>query len=109
MHIIDISNPEWDKQKKTVESILATILGDKYDQRKIIEIWNKSDLLNKESLTYFRNTAKRYNDIILFSSKLKIGKEKLLKVISNKLKKNKKFILFNLTSSTYCKKIKTLL
>ena len=109
LHIIDISNPEWEKQKKTVEAILATILGDKYDQRKIIEIWNKSDLLNKESLTYFRNTAKRYNDIILFSSKLKIGKEKLLKVISNKLKKNKKFILFNLTSSTYCKKIKTLL
>ena len=109
LHIIDISNPEWEKQKKTVEAILATILGDKYDQRKIIEIWNKSDLLNKESLNYFRNTAKRYNDIILFSSKLKIGKEKLLKVISNKLKKNKKFILFNLTSSTYCKKIKTLL
>ena len=109
LHVIDISNPEWEKQKKTVENILKTILGNKYDQRKIIEIWNKSDLLNKESLTYFRNTAKRYNYIILFSSKLKIGKEKLLKVINNKLKKNKKFILFNLTSSTYCKKIKTLL
>ena len=94
LHIIDISNPEWEKQKKTVEAILATILGDKYDQRKIIEIWNKSDLLNKESLTYFRNTAKRYNDIILFSSKLK---------------KNKKFLFFDFTSSTYSKKIKTLL
>ena len=53
LHIIDISNPEWEKQKKTVEAILATILGDKYDQRKIIEIWNKSDLLNKEDLRYF--------------------------------------------------------
>ena len=76
LHIIDISNPEWEKQKKTVEAILATILGDKYDQRKIIEIWNKSDLL---------------------------------KLINNKLKKNKKFLFFNFTSSTYSKKIKTLL
>mgnify|MGYP006910230405 CR=1 FL=1 len=37
-YIIDISNPEWEKQKKTVEKILSTILRNKYDQRKIIEI-----------------------------------------------------------------------
>ena len=109
LHIIDISNPEWEKQKKTVEAILATILGDEYDQRKIIEIWNKSDLLNKEDLTYFRNVAERNNDIILFSSKFKSGKEDLLELINNKLKKNKKFLFFDFTSSTYSKKIKTLL
>ena len=109
LHIIDISNPEWEKQKKTVENILATILGDKYDKRKIIEIWNKSDLLNKEDLTYFRNVAERNNDIVLFSSKFKSGKEDLLKLINNKLKKNKKFLFFDFTSSTYGKKIKTLL
>ena len=109
LHIIDISNPEWEKQKKTVENILATILGDKYDKRKIIEIWNKSDLLNKEDLTYFRNVAERNNDIVLFSSKFKSGKEDLLKLINNKLKKNKKFLFFDFTSPTYSKKIKTLL
>ena len=109
LHIIDISNPEWEKQKKTVENILATILGDKYDKRKIIEIWNKSDLLNKEDLTYFRNVAERNNDIVLFSSKFKSGKEDLLKLINNKLKKNKKFLFFDFTSSIYGKKIKTLL
>ena len=109
LHIIDISNPEWEKQKKTVEAILATILGDKYDQRKIIEIWNKSDLLNKEDLRYFKNVAERNNEAILFSSKFRSGKEDLLKLINNKLKKNKKFLFFNFTSSTYSKKIKTLL
>ena len=31
LHIIDISNPEWEQQKLTVEKILATILKDKYD------------------------------------------------------------------------------
>ena len=109
LHIIDISNPEWEKQKKTVEAILATILGDKYDQRKIIEIWNKSDLLNKEDLRYFKNFSDRNNGAILFSSKFRNGKEDLLKLINNKLKKNKKFLFFNFTSSTYSKKIKTLL
>ena len=109
LHIIDISNPEWEKQKTTVEKILATILGDMYDQRKIIEIWNKSDLLNKEDLRYFKNFSDRNNGAILFSSKFRNGKEDLLKLINNKLKKNKKFLFFNFTSSTYSKKIKTLL
>ena len=109
LHIIDISNPEWEKQKITVESILATILEDKYDQRKIIEIWNKSDLLNKEDLVYFRNIAKRKNNVVLFSSKFKSGKENLIKLINNKLKKNKKFLFFDFTSPTYSKKIKSLL
>ena len=109
LHVIDISNPEWETQKKTVEKILATILGDKFDQNKIIEIWNKSDLLNKENLIYFTNVSKRNKNIILFSSKLKEGKEGLLNIISRKLKKNKKFFLFNFSIPTHSKKIKTLL
>ena len=109
LHVIDISNPEWEAQKKTVEKILETILGDKFGRSKIIEIWNKSDLLNKEDLIYFTNVSKRCKDTILFSSKLKQGKEELLNLISKKLKKNKKFILFNFTTPTYSKKIKTLL
>ena len=46
LHIIDISNPEWEKQKETVENILSKILDEKYYKNKIIEVWNKSDLLN---------------------------------------------------------------
>ena len=109
LHVIDISNPEWETQKKTVEKILATILGDKFDQTKIIEIWNKSDLLNKENLIYFTNVSKRNKNTILFSSKLKEGKEELLNLISIRIKKNKKFFLFNFATSTDSKKIKTLL
>ena len=109
LHVIDISNPEWETQKKTVEKILATILGNKFDQTKIIEIWNKSDLLNKENLIYFTNVSKRNKNTILFSSKLKEGKEELLNLISRRIKKNKKFFLFNFATSTDSKKIKTLL
>ena len=109
LHIIDISNPEWEKQKETVENILETILGEKYHKNKIIEVWNKSDLLNNNDLLYYKNASKRRKNTILFSTKLKNGKEDLLKLISYKIKKNKKFLFFNLTSSTYSKKIKTLL
>ena len=109
LHIIDISNPEWKKQKITVEKILVTILGEKYNQNKIIEIWNKSDLLNKDDFFYYNNLEKRKNNIVLSSSKLKIGKEKILNLINEKLKNNKKFSFFNFSSSTYRKKIETLL
>ena len=109
LHVIDISNPEWDKQKKIVEKILLTILGEKYDQNKIIEIWNKSDLLNKEKITYFYNLAKRKNNILLFSSKFKEGKNSFVKLIKKKIEKDKKFFLFNLSRSTNSKKIKSLL
>ena len=107
--IKNTSQRELERLKTTVEKILATILGDMYDQRKIIEVWNKSDLLNKKDLTYFRNIAKRKNNTILFSSKFKSGKENLIKLINDKLKKNKKFLFFDFTSPTYSKKIKTLL
>jgi len=109
LHIIDISNPEWEKQKETVENILSKILDEKYYKNKIIEVWNKSDLLNKNDLLFYKNASKRNENIILFSSKLKDGKKDLLNLISYKIKKNKKFLFFNLTSSAYSKKIKTLL
>ena len=63
LHIIDISNPEWEKQKKTVEAILATILGDKYDPKKWIEVI-KNVLKNKYNLNKLRknsiSTANKY-------------------------------------------------
>ena len=81
LHIIDISNPEWKNQKKTVENILISILKNKFDQNKIIEVWNKSDLLNKEDLNYYKNHVKRNVNVILLSSTLKEGKEQLLNLI----------------------------
>ena len=109
LHIIDVSNPEWKNQKKTVENILISILKNKFDQNKIIEVWNKSDLLNKEDLNYYKNHVKRNVNVILLSSTLKEGKEQLLNLIKSKIKKNKKFLFFNFSSPTYRKKVKPLL
>ena len=109
LHVIDISNPEWENQKETVEKILQTILGVNFNQKKIIEVWNKFDLLNNDDLSFFNNYSKKKENTILFSSKLKLGKEKLLELIKKKIRKNKKFLLFNLPRPIDSKKIKPLL
>ena len=84
LHVIDVSNPEWENQKETVEKILQTILGVNFNQKKIIEVWNKFDLLNNDDLSFFNNYSKKKENTILFSSKLKLGKEKLLELIKKK-------------------------
>ena len=109
LHVIDISNPEWEKQKEIVEKILSTILAEEYNQNKIIEVWNKSDLLNKKQYSYFYNLSKRKENVLLFSSKFRKGRENFIKLINKKLEKDKKFFLFNFSSSTNSKKIKSLL
>ena len=109
LHVIDVSNPEWENQKETVEKILQTILGVNFNQKKIIEVWNKFDLLNNDDLRFFNNYSKNKENTILFSSKLKLGKEKLLELIKKKIRKNKKFLLFNLPRPIDSKKIKPLL
>ena len=53
LHVIDVSNPEWENQKETVEKILQTILGVNFNQKKIIEVWNKFDLLNNDGSLVF--------------------------------------------------------
>ena len=109
LHVIDVSNPEWENQKETVEKILQTILGVNFNQKKIIEVWNKFDLLNNDDLSFFNNYSRKKENTILFSSKLKLGKEKLLELIKKKIRKNKKFLLFNLPRPIDSKKIKPLL
>ena len=95
--------------KEIVEKILSTILAEEYNQNKIIEVWNKSDLLNKKQYSYFYNLSKRKENVLLFSSKFRKGRENFIKLINKKLEKDKKFFLFNFSSSTNSKKIKSLL
>ena len=90
IHVIDISNPDWESQKKIVLNTLKDILKDNYNDEKIIEVWNKCDLLNEEKNNYYKNLIKRKKDAVLISSKNRIGKRELLKIILKKIKKNKK-------------------
>lgn len=47
LHIIDINNPDYLKQKEVVYQVLKEI--DAYENKKIIEVYNKIDLLSKDA------------------------------------------------------------
>lgn len=45
LHVVDVSNPMWEFQSKIVYSILDEIYPNKDYKPKIVEVWNKIDLL----------------------------------------------------------------
>ena len=56
LHVVDISNPDWQVQKQDVFSVLAGLVDD-IEAIPVLEIWNKIDLLDadfKEELQYSR-------------------------------------------------------
>jgi len=48
LHVRDVSNPETEAQKSDVEQVLGHILPE-LDRSKMLEVWNKIDLLDAES------------------------------------------------------------
>ncbi|ESQ94239.1 GTPase HflX [Asticcacaulis benevestitus] len=48
LHVRDVSNPETEAQKSDVEQVMAHILPD-LDRSRMVEVWNKIDLLDDES------------------------------------------------------------
>ena len=48
LHVRDVSNPETEAQKSDVEQVLGHILPE-LDRSKMLEVWNKIDLLDDES------------------------------------------------------------
>ena len=48
LHVRDMANPETDAQKADVEQVLKQILPD-LDPARMVEVWNKIDLLDDES------------------------------------------------------------
>ena len=87
VHVIDISNPEWETQKKIVNKTLLDILKNDYSKNKIVEVWNKSDKLNKNEINFLNNRIKRlkYSNIILFSTFNNEGKQELVRTLNKKL------------------------
>jgi GTPase len=52
LHVRDVSNPETEAQKSDVEQVLGHILPE-LDRSKMVEVWNKIDLLDAESKDVF--------------------------------------------------------
>ena len=108
LHVVDISNSDWENQREIVINTVKNILKENYNEKKIIEVWNKTDLLNEENNNYYKNIISRKKNAVLVSSKKCTGKNELLKIILKKIINIKKKSP-NFTSPAHSKKIKALL
>ncbi len=79
-HVRDISHPETEEQAADVRSILDD-LG-VADSTRIIEVWNKTDLLDQEALQTARTLEARSEDVVSVSALSGEGMEGLVEHIS---------------------------
>ena len=86
LHVRDIAHPEADSQFKNVVDILENLGA--LDNKDIIEVWNKSDLLSKQDQGRLQNVVERKKDIYLVSAEKKMGLDNLLQGILDKIMKN---------------------
>jgi GTP-binding protein HflX len=59
LHVRDIAHGDAEAQLWDVETILRDLGVEPGDRRRVVEVWNKADLLDKEALTVAQNGAKR--------------------------------------------------
>jgi len=100
LHIIDISNPQYEFQKEIVYKVLDEIYPKDYNYKtKIIEVWNKIDLLNNSSFDVQENMNKSEYSVVPISATKKINIQMLYEEITNKLNKDQGKILRKLSVS----------
>lgn len=81
LHIIDISEDGWQERRNVVYDVLKEI--DSYNDKVIIEAYNKVDKINIDKRKYILNQ----NNGLLISAKTGEGIEKLITEIQNKVEK----------------------
>jgi GTP-binding protein HflX len=82
-HVRDISHPATDEQAEDVETILDT-LGVAED-RPLIEVWNKIDLMDDDTRAALETRADRNEDVVAVSAVTGAGMDTLLARITHHL------------------------
>ncbi len=85
LHVRDISHAETDAQASDVNKVLAQLGIDEERRSHIIEVWNKSDLLDPLEQAQRETAASRKTDCFLVSSVDGTGMEELLEKVESKL------------------------
>jgi GTP-binding protein HflX len=88
LHVRDIAHADSDAQARDVEKVLRDLDVDPNDRRRLIEVWNKIDLLDAESRARTVNMATRHGDDekpILVSALTGEGIDSLIAVIEARL------------------------
>jgi GTP-binding protein HflX len=97
VHVRDISHPQSQEQAKDVEAILAS-LGVAEDAP-VIEVWNKTDLLEGDDREATLTQAARMDDLFAVSALTGEGLAPLLAAIPDKLKDPRREEILSLTFS----------
>jgi GTPase len=85
LHVRDVSHPETEAQSHDVKLVLEELGIDDVRRSQIIEVWNKSDLLDEQGFTHFQSQATRRKDVVLISSLTGQGIDNLLESVENRL------------------------
>jgi len=79
LHVRDISHPDHAAQAEDVRAVLADLGVTAENGHRIIEAWNKTDLLTPDALAQAQNQAIRQPDVLCISAVTGAGTEALLR------------------------------
>jgi GTPase len=85
LHVRDVSHAETEAQGHDVNLVLEELGIDDVRRSQIIEVWNKSDLLDEQGLTHYQSQAQRRKDVALISSLTGDGLGNLLDKVEQRL------------------------
>jgi GTP-binding protein HflX len=85
LHVRDVSHAETDSQAKDVNEVLAGLGITEAERERVIEVWNKADLLDAEQKAMWQARASRHAHCLLVSAVTGEGLEPLLSAIEERL------------------------
>ncbi len=89
LHVRDIHHEDSELQKDDVTQVLQELgLGDAFDQGKVIEVWNKIDLLHEEVTEVIKNKATLQQHTLPLSAITGEGVNELKSLLDQKLKES---------------------
>ena len=86
IHVRDVAHEDTDAQREDVLAVLADLdLGHLVDEGRMIEFWNKIDLLPEDEVMQLRTCVDRQEDVVLGSAIAGDGLDELLAMIDQRL------------------------
>eukprot|EP00980_Cylindrotheca_fusiformis_P017847 scaffold5653_cov147-Cylindrotheca_fusiformis.AAC.9 len=82
VHVIDVSNPSWEKQERAVNAVLADI---GVDDKPIVRVLNKIDLLDPEDAEYLKYEAALLDNTVAVSALYGDGMQDFVAVVEESL------------------------
>ncbi|MBR6677448.1 MAG: GTPase HflX, partial [Oscillospiraceae bacterium] len=86
LHVIDVSNPEWEQQVRVVEDLIVELGAQQLPR---IDVYNKADLVSREILP-------RGENVVCLSAKTGAGVEDLIRKLDEKLDKGTRRVTIHL-------------